>query len=80
LKKQLVGKIGDKDATDDRLGIMVGDIGSTSEQMINFQKQTGQHLIQAFELPTNLGRYDTTSINVYHSKDKNTFNRFEFWT
>lgn len=78
LEKTTGWKIGDKDATDDRLGIMVGDIGSTSEQMINFQKQTGQHLIQAFELPTNLGRYDTTSINVYHSKDKNTFNRLSF--
>jgi len=34
---------------------------------LEFQKENGQHLIQAFALPTEIGRYDTTSVNVHHS-------------
>lgn len=64
-------EIDDKDATDDRLGTMIGEVGSIPEKRIEFQRQTGQYLIQAFELPTDLGRYDTTSLNVHHSLEKN---------
>jgi len=64
-------KIDDKDATDDRLGAMMGELGGESEKVLEFQRQTGGHIIQAYELPTDLCRYDTTSFNVYHSPEKN---------
>lgn len=59
-------EIGEKDATDDRLGIMMSDFGSSTSQILEFQRANGQHLIQAFKLPTEMGRYDTTSVNVHH--------------
>jgi len=62
-------EIGEKDATDDRLGIMMSDFGNDTSKILEFQRKTGQHLIQAFELPTEVGRYDTTSVNVHHSPE-----------
>jgi transposase len=63
-------EIVEKDATDDRLGIMMSDFGETTTQILDFQRETGQHLIQAFELPTEIVRYDTTSVNVHHSPEE----------
>jgi transposase len=60
-------EIGDKDATDDRIGIMLGDFGNDTGKNLEFQRENGHHLIQAFKLPTEIGRYDTTSVNVHHS-------------
>jgi len=71
LEKITGWEIGEKDATDDRLGIMMGDFGQTSKKMSEFQRENGQYLIQAFELPTEVGRYDTTTVNVHHSPEKN---------
>jgi len=42
-------------------------LGSDEEQSVEFQRQLGRHLVQAYELPTQVGRYDTTSFNVYHA-------------
>ena len=65
--EQVTGwSIGPKEATDDRLGILLDALGSDEEQSVEFQQQLGRHLIQAYELPTQVGRYDTTSFNVYH--------------
>jgi len=64
-------KIDDKDATDDRLCAMVGELGGDTEKINDFQRQTGRHIIHAYELPTEVCRYDTTSFNVYHSPEKN---------
>jgi len=55
-----------KDATDDRLGILLGELGSSAEHSENYLTQSGQHLIRAYGLPTQIARYDTTSVNVYH--------------
>lgn len=38
-------------------------VGSTR----HFQRQIGQHLIQAYALPTEVARYDTTTFSVYHA-------------
>ena len=66
--EQVTGwSIGPKEATDDRLGILLDALGSDEEQSVEFQQQLGRHLIQAYELPTQVGRYDTTSFNVYHA-------------
>lgn len=71
-------KIGDKDATDDRLGILTGGLGENNEKSYEFQKDLNQHTIVAYELPTNLARYDTTSYNVTHEigNDENGILRF----
>ena len=71
-------KIGDKDATDDRLGILTGGLGENEEKSYEFQQELNQHTIVAHELPTNTARYDTTSYNVTHEigNDENGILRF----
>jgi transposase len=59
--------IGSKEATDDRLGILLSAMGEDEEESIQFQRQMGSHLIQAFELPTRVGRYDTSTFSVHHA-------------
>lgn len=70
--------IRDKDATDDRLGAMMGSLGEKQEKISVFQKENGKHVIQAYELPTELARYDTTSFNVHHSPGKNGTGLLDF--
>ncbi len=66
--EQITGwSIGEKEATDDRLGNLLETLGSNEEQIAEFQRQLGGHLIQAYELPSEVGRYDTTSFNVHHA-------------
>ncbi len=66
--EQVTGwSIGEKEATDDRLDILLDALGSDEEQSVQFQRQLGGHLIQAYELPTKVGRYDTTSFSVHHA-------------
>lgn len=57
-----------KDATDDRLATMIQALGTDDSVRIEFQTTMGQHLIQAYALPTNVARYDTTSFNVHHAR------------
>ena len=69
--EQITGwEIADKDATDDRLDILLDVVGEGEEQNVQFQRQLGQHLIQAYELPTEVARYDTTTVSVYHNPSK----------
>ena len=56
-----------KEATDDRLGMVTGVLGSDQEQMVKYQVEQGADVVQAYELPTDVARYDTTSLNVYHA-------------
>lgn len=62
-------KLGDKEATDDRLGIMMEALCEDEDKGVEFQQQIGGHIIQAHDLPTEIGRYDTTSFNVYHDPE-----------
>jgi transposase len=55
-----------KDATDDRLGIMLEALGADESTRIAFQRSIGRHLIHAYALPTDVARYDTTSFSVHH--------------
>lgn len=59
--------IGPKDATDDRLGILLEALGEDEEKGADFQQQLGQHLIRAYELPTDVARYDTSTFSVHHA-------------
>ncbi len=60
-------KIGAKDATDDRLADLLSVLGSDKHEAISaIETYLGQHLIRAYELPTDQARSDTTSFSVYH--------------
>ncbi len=60
-------KIGLKDATDDRLADLLKLLGSEAHQALgSIETRLGQHLIRAYELPTEQARSDTTSFSVYH--------------
>lgn len=59
--------IGLKDSTDDRLGILLEDLGESEEHSSRFQQQLGQHLVQAYALPTAVVRYDTSTFSVHHA-------------
>lgn len=60
-------EIKDKDCSDDRLADMVGILGSSEhDAMIQIETVLGQHLVKAYDLPTDIARCDTTSMSVYH--------------
>lgn len=59
--------IGDKEATDDRLGILLTTLGEDEALALKLQKEMSQHVIQAFDLPTEVARYDTSSFSVHHA-------------
>jgi transposase len=58
--------IGDKDATDDRLARVVEELGRQKEACAQIEMNLGQHLIRAYELPTEVARADTSSFSVNH--------------
>jgi len=62
--------IREKEATDDRLGILLENLGEDEESIYEMQQKLGTHQIQAFELPTKVARYDTTSFSVHHEPSK----------
>ncbi len=62
-------KINHKDATDDRLGKMMSAFGKDTDKSRQFQLESSKGIISAYELPTDVGRYDTTSFNVFHKAD-----------
>lgn len=59
-------QIGEKDATDDRLGRLAEVLGQDDETCYEIQTRLGRHIISAYQLPTAIARYDTTSFNVFH--------------
>jgi transposase len=60
--------IGAKDVTDDRLARVVEEFGKQAEACQKIEQKLGQHLIKAYELPTEVGRVDTTSFVVHHEQ------------
>lgn len=69
-------RFNDKDFTDDRLADLLTMLGGESTASPSpahevIEQALGQHLIRAYELPTAVGRIDTTSLSVYHgAKDR----------
>jgi len=63
-------KIRKKEATDDRLGILLENLGQDEESIYEMQQSLSKHQIQAFELPTKVARYDTTSFSIHHEPNK----------
>ena len=71
LLEQLTGwSLERTEVTDDRLGILLSELGSDAERIATYQAEQGQYLIRAYELPTEVVRYDTTSFNVYHAPEE----------
>lgn len=56
-----------KEATDDHIGLLLDELGYSEEKGVTLQQRLGEHIIQAYELPTDIARYDTTSFNVHHA-------------
>jgi transposase len=63
-------RIRDKEMTDDRLGQLVEVLGTDEAPGLRYQWMQSQHLIQAYALPTEVVRYDTTTFSVYHAPDE----------
>ncbi|MDM8556310.1 hypothetical protein QUF75_16425 [Desulfococcaceae bacterium HSG7] len=62
-------EVNEKDATDDRLGKMTAAFGRDADKSYQFQLESGKRIISAYELLTDIGRYDTTGFNVFHPAD-----------
>ncbi len=58
--------IGEKEATDDRLARVVEELGKQEEACQLIEQKLGQHLIRTYQLPTEMGRADTSSFSVHH--------------
>ena len=72
-------RIGEKDATDDRLADLLSIIGSSKpESRENIALRLGQKTIRAYELPTDKARSDTTSFSVYHQPRTESSNLLNF--
>ena len=69
LTQALGQPIGETDFTDDRLEDLLDAVGQ-EEVGEQIEKQLSQHLIRAYELPTETARIDTTTVNVYHHPEK----------
>jgi hypothetical protein len=44
------------EVTDDRLGLLLSELGSDPERIAAYQAEQGQQLIRAYELPTAVAR------------------------
>ncbi|MGH2416429.1 MAG: DUF4277 domain-containing protein, partial [Microcystaceae cyanobacterium] len=60
--------IGEKDVTDDRLARVVEELGQQQEACQQIELKVGQHLIRAYQLPTEVGRADSSSFSVHHEQ------------
>jgi transposase len=58
-------KIGDKDASDDRLADLLSVIGN-AENLGLIEEAMGRQVVRAYGLPTAVGRCDSSSFSVYH--------------
>jgi len=65
---QALGKpVRETDGTDDRLAVLLSDLGDeTRRPGEQIEQDIGQHLIRAYALPTEVARIDMTTVSVYH--------------
>lgn len=77
LSRVLGCPVRDTDFTDDRLEILLDHLGESEVIGAQIEAQMGQHIIRAYELPTDTARIDTTRVSVYHQpKEGETLLRF----
>jgi len=68
LRWQLRSSVRDKDFTDDRLEDLLRRLGDSERRPWEvLEERLGQHLIAAYDLPTEMGRVDSTTVSVYHA-------------
>ena len=70
--------IREKDASDDRLARLVEELGKQERARQEIEIKLGQHLIRAYELPTDIARTDTTSFNVNHQESESPSNLLRY--
>jgi transposase len=65
---QAMGKpVREADFTDDRLSVVLSCLGDDVTQPgEQIELELGQHLLRAYELPTETARIDTTTVSVHH--------------
>jgi transposase len=65
---QALGKpVRETDGTDDRLAVLLSDLGDeTRRPGEQIEQDIGQHMIRAYALPTEVARIDMTTVSVYH--------------
>jgi transposase len=76
---QAMGKpVRAEDFTDDRLSVVLGRLGDEATQPgEQIELELGQHIVRAYELPTDTARIDTTTVSVHHqTEDDNSLMRF----
>ena len=62
--------VGDKDFTDDRLADLVWVLGDPEGEVGQaLEEKVGQGMVRAYQLPTEVGRADTTTVSVYHDRE-----------
>ncbi len=60
--------VGNKDFTDDRLADLLWVLGDAEGEVGQaLEEEVGQRMVRAYQLPTEVGRADTTSVSVYHN-------------
>ena len=71
---QALGKpVREADFTDDRLGIVLSRLGDDATRPgEQIERELGQHLVRAYELPTDTARIDTTTVSVHHQPETRT--------
>ena len=68
LERSTAWKIRPTDASDDRLAALLEMLGKHPESCDQLEVRLSQHLIQAYALPTEVARADTTSFSVHHQR------------
>jgi transposase len=59
-----------EDCSDERLAIVLEHVGNGDTRPFEqIEQQLGQHIIEAYALPTDIARIDATSVSVYHEPD-----------
>ena len=70
LETSLGLRVEDKDFTDDRLADLLDVLGDAEGQTRSaIEERIGQGIVTAYRLPTEVGRFDTTNVSVYHRPD-----------
>jgi transposase len=66
------------DLTDDRLEIILDRLGDDQARYWEaLDEEVGKHVIQAYHLPTKVGRIDTTSFSVHHGETDPDGNKYQ---
>lgn len=65
---QALGKpVREEDGTDDRLAVVLSDLGDERTRPgEHIEQEMGQHVIRAYALPTETARIDMTTVSVHH--------------